>query len=319
MDRAKVKFTFVTPCITSGADQRKAELRIPSIRGQLRWWMRTLGYEESVHSILGGIDSTGNAISSSFIIRDCTENKIKTDVLERDRSDYFLWPIRNKGYIYEDEEIHIEIIYRYRKDASDFPDEVLKIFLLLGSLGTRSRRAYGSIYPTSVEIDGISWDIPKDIASFKKEIYEILKGLNCKVLLLSQSQQRWQDAVGVCASFLKEFRCGSTRYGQTPSKWGKYDHDLAFKGDTIYRASIGMPLKTKYYEAKINDFDRLASPVHFKVIKLGNGFYPISIIFPDHALKEGLNVRVGLKNVKLSHDLLYAMMDADNVEVLFDS
>jgi CRISPR type III-B/RAMP module RAMP protein Cmr1 len=33
----------ITPCFCAGADQPRAEIRAPSIRGELRWWFRALG------------------------------------------------------------------------------------------------------------------------------------------------------------------------------------------------------------------------------------------------------------------------------------
>ncbi|MCZ7641232.1 MAG: type III-B CRISPR module RAMP protein Cmr1 [Verrucomicrobia bacterium] len=35
---------LITPCFCGGAEpEQQAEIRAPSIRGQLRWWFRTLG------------------------------------------------------------------------------------------------------------------------------------------------------------------------------------------------------------------------------------------------------------------------------------
>src|SRR5438067_1221906 len=35
---------LITPCFCGGAEpEKQAEIRAPSIRGQLRWWFRTLG------------------------------------------------------------------------------------------------------------------------------------------------------------------------------------------------------------------------------------------------------------------------------------
>jgi len=59
---------LLTPCFCAGADQSRAEIRSPSIRGQLRWWFRTLGgtpIEE--RAIFGGV--TGTASTSSLVIR----------------------------------------------------------------------------------------------------------------------------------------------------------------------------------------------------------------------------------------------------------
>ena len=35
---------LITPCFCGGAEtERRAEIRAPSIRGQIRWWFRTMG------------------------------------------------------------------------------------------------------------------------------------------------------------------------------------------------------------------------------------------------------------------------------------
>lgn len=59
---------LLTPCFCAGADQSKAEIRAPAIRGQLRWWFRTLGGSAAdEREIFGGV--AGSAESSSFSIR----------------------------------------------------------------------------------------------------------------------------------------------------------------------------------------------------------------------------------------------------------
>ncbi|MBI2924889.1 MAG: type III-B CRISPR module RAMP protein Cmr1, partial [Verrucomicrobia bacterium] len=40
---------LITPCFCGGATpDKQAEIRAPSIRGQLRWWLRTLGGFQSL-------------------------------------------------------------------------------------------------------------------------------------------------------------------------------------------------------------------------------------------------------------------------------
>jgi CRISPR-associated protein Cmr1 len=56
MIREEYEVEFITPCFCAGADQSKAEVRAPSIRGQLRWWFRVLGgsYEQEKR-VFGGV------------------------------------------------------------------------------------------------------------------------------------------------------------------------------------------------------------------------------------------------------------------------
>ena len=176
---ADIKFKLVTPCILAGADSKKAEMRVPSIRGQLRWWSRALGYDD-MPEVFGGTD--GEAKASILVLRDLTEN-IKYTVenaksLAGSDFDYFLWPMRTpkhnpeagkRGVLGADQEIHIKISEKKVKTDVTLPDQILKAFLLLGSLGTRSRRCYGSIYPTDVTIDGEKWEIPETVDELKNE------------------------------------------------------------------------------------------------------------------------------------------------------
>ena len=47
---------ILTPCFCAGAEQAKAEIRVPSIRGQLRWWFRALGGSAAEEkAVFGGV------------------------------------------------------------------------------------------------------------------------------------------------------------------------------------------------------------------------------------------------------------------------
>lgn len=328
---ADIKFEIITPCILAGADQKKAEMRIPSIRGQLRWWSRALGYED-MPEVFGGAGDK-NAKASILIIRDLTES-LKWDVkngveLSGKKFDYFLWPMRgtrhdpsagNRGVISADQEIHIAISEKKLKTDVTLPEEVLKSFLLLGSLGTRSRRAYGSIYPTDVIIDGETWNIPSTIDELKSELDSILdSAAGCYIRTLTdRACKDYKYAVNKCADYLKTFRCGSKRSG-TPSKWGKNDHDARFREvECLYRPAVGLPLTQRYsdkttIQTEVSGFDRLASPVHFKVIKLKDGYWPIVIIFPGHSEVAGReavlkNRGKAVREAVIDNELLIEMM-----------
>src|SRR5690606_30327286 len=59
---------FIMPCFCAGADQAKAEIRAPSIRGQLRWWFRALaGTRDEENQVFGGVH--GGTTASAVIIR----------------------------------------------------------------------------------------------------------------------------------------------------------------------------------------------------------------------------------------------------------
>ncbi len=58
----------ITPCFCAGANQQQAEIRVPSIRGQLRWWFRALGgTRQEEAQIFGGVH--GGATASAVRLR----------------------------------------------------------------------------------------------------------------------------------------------------------------------------------------------------------------------------------------------------------
>ena len=68
MDRAEITFKTVPPLLLAGADQKKAEMRVPSIRGQLRWWFRALGFGDE-ELVFGGVDiQTANNKKTAYLI-----------------------------------------------------------------------------------------------------------------------------------------------------------------------------------------------------------------------------------------------------------
>lgn len=56
MNQSTYDVEILTPCFCAGADQARAEIRVPSIRGQLRWWFRVLGASAAQEkAVFGGV------------------------------------------------------------------------------------------------------------------------------------------------------------------------------------------------------------------------------------------------------------------------
>ena len=170
------------------------------------------------------------------------------------------------------------------KSSEDSPvlENVLKAFLLLGSLGSRSRRCYGSIWPKHVEIDGVPWKIPATEDELKRELSCIFdECANMEIDAISGKFLDYKTAINCCIDFLKKYRAGSTKSLKNLKKWGKNDHDVGLrKRGCVYRPVLGLPLVQNYSKvppvsSSITGYNRLASPVHFKVIPLKDGFVPI--------------------------------------------
>ena len=66
MTRQTYNLELITPCFCAGADPANAEIRAPSIRGQLRWWFRVLGGsasdEAAIFGSVAGDDGRASAV-----------------------------------------------------------------------------------------------------------------------------------------------------------------------------------------------------------------------------------------------------------------
>lgn len=164
----------ITPMFLSGADQRKAELRAPSIKGLLRYWWRALhptsnirALNEKENSIFGSGGENGS-VGSSFSLRVTYKNlqttkekfpkqnimvtsKGKTfpvNILEYLAYGTYTYEGKDKGNVFSREWIkpgtkfHIHMTFFKEK----YMDEVLKsmyVFNLFGGIGSRSRNGFG--------------------------------------------------------------------------------------------------------------------------------------------------------------------------------
>ncbi len=176
---------LITPCFCGGAEpDKQAEIRAPSIRGQLRWWFRTLGGFTSLApmpvreqealifgSTAGDEGRAGrlvlrivNAPQPSLVTKDDSEFKAPVG---SDRG-YLAFPLRSKRdrqtkavteykgrALYDSEDrsgkptplpaFDLQVIWRGDRSLADDITALLVTFGNLGSLGFRSRRALGAL------------------------------------------------------------------------------------------------------------------------------------------------------------------------------
>lgn len=161
---------FLTPCFCAGANQGKAELRAPSIRGELRWWFRALGGTASEETqIFGGVHGD-DAAASRIIVRsraeDGTGEKDWYSKIRRqgeDRSAYLLGFFCGRtdrlnvgGALPPSSTGTISVTYR------ETPTELLNLasraFFSLGGLGFRATRTGGSFATREHPLTNQSWN-----------------------------------------------------------------------------------------------------------------------------------------------------------------
>ncbi len=151
MPHVRLPLELVSPAFTSGADPRKPELRVPTIRGQIRYWLRAyLGASLSDHqqvsvyenALLG---STGTGSLVTMRVRQPELNQIGEVKLVPHSKDF-----KAKALLPSTDD---DIGGRFTLELSTppgvpFPDEVahaVSIWLLLGGVGKRSRRMFGAV------------------------------------------------------------------------------------------------------------------------------------------------------------------------------
>lgn len=328
MKRYEIKLKLLTPCISRGGDEQKAEFRAPSIRGALRHWFRVLGgTKDDEKKIFGGLGADSrDGRASKIVVRVKEEPEDRKRGMPEDKdlagkkNDYFLglWKAKDeKAYFPRGQTAEIEII---DKDGSPAFEAALKAFLYLGAIGSRSRRTYGSVFPETVSCNGEPWaDVPKNLDDLKR--YLESSGLKNAVVLAWGNKGDARSAQQTAQDFLKTFRCGSEKSGE-PSFWGKREHDFirgVNDGDCAYRAALGLPLQQKYSNGRGNfsfsvsgkeKMARWASPLYLKVVPDGEKCCAaIAIFLKDYFIPEGQSIWRSGRKLRLSHDLINAMMD----------
>ncbi len=160
---------LLSPCFCGGANGKEgdAELRIPSIRGQLRYWLRIVCHDKDYpntttkkeHAVFGGIrgralgfhvSAKGGAVVDSVASRVALETSVMSPL---GKESYPMCPHKTgtdaapRNGLSPDQSFHLswQLLLDDAAVKSDFLC-ALKAWVLLGGLGARSNRAAGSIW-----------------------------------------------------------------------------------------------------------------------------------------------------------------------------
>lgn len=160
-------FELLTPCFCAGFSKSQPELRVPSIRGQLRWWMRALQGERSEYAHFGGIKGKAleypdDAIASLWKLtlsgsgRNAESEKKTLVPHKKDRQgrpdrrfEVDAIPAGNIYTLTWQHQPHPEFTRPTSEDQVLEFTRLLKVWMLLGTVGRRATRAMGSVWPIS--------------------------------------------------------------------------------------------------------------------------------------------------------------------------
>lgn len=329
LHRQTHELELLTPAWVSGADPHSAEIRVPTLRGQLRFWMRRLHPDESLDREIMGHAGQGNPSASFVVLRlldwsGRTGNQNLEDYTGKkgldatsDPEGYFLWPLRpskesqQKRAVFHPDRagnnatFKVESQWRLLTSSqkSTFMPAFQKAweaFSLLGAIGTRSTRGYGGVWPRGLDL--------RDAADFASRL-EFLPS-SVAVRLLKRDFQTARAALAYSAKWFRALRIGTSRFGEAPSEWGRNDHDVApnpTQDSHLYRPILGMPLTQRYkngltlqtkYEWKnpetgiAESNDRYPSPLRIKVVRIAGAYRVALVILRDQILPENTPLRI---------------------------
>jgi len=346
LDPTTHQFEFLTPAWTGGATpSASAEVRVATLRGHLRQWLRILypgaGRDAAIFGSMAGDGGNTAAVASKVLLQlakpvqsFATKNLVsytgagnEQDALLHPES-YFLWPLRTQSRGVLLPGASSDFILRVRwfpmRDPSaadlrrDFGNAV-RAFSLLGCIGTRATRGYGSVWEKGKNFDDV------------EQLQAALQFLpaTVKVRLLDGEFNEGRKALAAAARWMRSYRVGSATFGTTTPE-AVNDHDVADPAQaarttaTVYRHALGMPLSQRFNRGHHNTqniqsshrydgakSDRYPSPLRIKVVRMAGNFRVLVVLL--HSLLLPAGTRISLSNhparrAVLSHDLLNRMM-----------
>lgn len=285
MNEMKAEVRLITPCFCAGADQQQAEIRVPSIRGQLRWWFRVLGGSPAAErEVFGGISRQGEE-EKPAASRVCLRiSEIMNQYGEaQDLPGGTNSPL---GYLFYYAKVsgNRENIYRFQKPGWLAPGSRFTLhasfrrpladvererfvrswqaFLALGSLGLRQTRGMGALAVKELQT----------FAEFEEACRKMWPGI--KKWYVTNSRQEpffcsnWKEALislEAALGWIRQHGFSAGQYGENPTPLGKS------KGK------------------------RQASALHLRPILLQEGILPVLFYTPEILAPDSQNL--GFENL----------------------
>lgn len=159
----------LTPCFCAGANQSEAEIRVPSIRGQLRWWFRALGgsYDQE-NEVFGGVHGDGGAKASAVVVRISNYRRgpeWQPFRVSQNAPESYVWHYvsassrgarwTKQGNVPPGSVFTLHIVCRRKLDEplARLLDEAVESFLRFGGLGLRATRGLGALHCATLTVD----------------------------------------------------------------------------------------------------------------------------------------------------------------------
>ncbi len=242
---------LITPCFCGGAEpEKRAEIRAPSIRGQLRWWFRTLGGFKSLaqrglsvrdqEAMIFGSTAGDQGNAGKLIIRVAQpatslarKNADELDAATNTSLGYALFPLRKtpdsdgrRGMLREETKFSLSLVWRGEPGMINSLCGLVSVWAHLGCQGFRGRRAFGAL-----RLVGPPISLTQALSGFASPNKVLVRTLN------SRRFTSWRD----CASELLRWYRSWRQHGQMYQRWDKHDKRWIRVGADQQEQNRGQP------------------------------------------------------------------------------
>ena len=259
IERKTYEVEIVTPMFLGGADTRKAELRVPPIKGMLRFWWRALHPDltNSSKNYEKLRDEESKLFGDAGDIYGKSKVKIQFEKNYNIRSQDFS-PLPHKQHGFRLKGLNVGESFKITITS---PKEIHKLFEfsnIVGGLGRRSRRGFGSLL--------IKENNNSNLLIIDK-LYNLMKEINTQNKYKKKSEngksyfiEISQDYPNANYPYLKKIQIGQE----------KSDYNVILK--TIGQSSH---VNNSYYTGFAKGQERFSSPIYVSITKHGSNYIPV--------------------------------------------
>jgi CRISPR-associated protein Cmr1 len=355
-------YCVVTPMFLGGANHDEhVELRPPSIKGALRFWWRALQWARikpsfpdensalrELHKQEAALFGSASGGQSQVLLRirhprnADTVNKGSSldEFVNRPGARYLGYGVMDtygkltRPALWPAFEILVEITCR-EAIGEGIPD-VLKLLGLLGGLGSKVRKGYGSLALVRLQGTGIDWHAPRNADEYVTQIHDLLslartlpdappfsafsRRTRVSLLLERDDPLAVLDDYGRQMQRYRSWGNGGMVNSEDSEKNFDDDHEWYYgrpPNANFHPRRVIFGLPHNYFgkkgarEVSAAKLDRRASPLWFHVHDFGKGSTPryagIATVLHSQFLPEGERIKVGGKSVPVNAE--YEVID----------
>ena len=334
-------YRVVTPLFCAGADHRRAEIRLPSFKGVLRFWWRALAWsrlhgdlkkiQQEEDTLFGSADAGQSSVLMHLALASDSQMVSKDTVLTVSETNRQVVGdgVRYLGYgVMEAFDGRITKAGRLSRACLNAPFEFtvqmrgrdltnqqmdslndsLIALGILGGMGSKNRKGYGSLAIRSLHVNGEELrsvphsinDLCDAIKAFQSKnngeafpAFTALSGKARHILLLSNNKEPL-ELLNLVGRELVRYRSwgrnGKIFRGEESEKNFRDDHDLMKRrGQNRHprRIAFGLPHNYGKKQVKPNIGDRRSSPLFIHIHECGGKPVAVLSFLPAQFLPKG--------------------------------